>query len=221
MVEFISKTREGAKVPSREADFLQYEIGNKQPLIGGKRSIGGANVDQLRKGVTYDNVQSAIDDLYTLSEQIPLNGVIMMTEDLPPIAIQQVESVTFSGLVQNPDPTQTKAVIHVYGFPFIFDNGTNASTVCETVTTKFSEFVTNEQYFDIVTRKGLNGEIMEVRFIDAIPHDATYQIENGITQTGSIDVQARSGYGSWSKLGETDLAGITPVVHVYYFQRIA
>lgn len=58
-------------------------MGTKEPLIGGKRTIGGANVDQLRKGVDYPNVQSAIDDLYSLSQQIPINGVIMMTEDSP------------------------------------------------------------------------------------------------------------------------------------------
>lgn len=220
MTQFISKTREGAKVPSREADFLQYEMGDKNPIIGGKRTIGGANVDQLRKGVEYPNVQSAIDDLYTLSQQIPINGVIMMTEDSPPTAVQQVETITFDGTVQNADPDQTKATIHVYGFPFVFDNTTNASTVCETVFNKFTEFVNDEKYFDLVTRKGLNGEILEVRFIDAAPHPVTNATENGITMTGTIDVQARSGYGTWSKLGEVDLA-VTPPVPIFYFKRIA
>lgn len=220
MTQFISKTREGAKVPSREADFLQYEMGSKLPLIGGKRTIGGANVDQLRKGVEYPNVQSAIDDLYSLSQQIPINGVIMMAEDNPPSAVQQVETITFDGTVQNPDPDQTKATIHVYGFPFVFDNTTNASNVCETVYNKFTEFVNDEKYFDLVTRKGLNGEILEVRFIDAVPHPVTNSSENGITMTGTIDVQAKSGYGTWSKLGEVNLP-VTPVVPIYYFQRIA
>ncbi|AFC22305.1 baseplate wedge subunit [Klebsiella phage iPHaGe-KPN-11i] len=220
MTQFISKTREGAKVPSREADFLQYEMGSKLPLIGGKRTIGGANVDQLRKGVEYPNVQSAIDDLYSLSEQIPINGVVTMAEDNSPSAVQQVESITFDGTVQNPDPDQTKATVHVYGFPFVFDNTTNASTVCETVYNKFTEFVNDEKYFDLVTRKGLNGEILEVRFIDAVPHPVTNTSENGISMVGTIDVQAKSGYGTWSKLGQADLP-VTPAVTVYYFKRIA
>ncbi|UIW12663.1 MAG: baseplate wedge subunit and tail pin [Enterobacter phage ENC19] len=220
MTQFISKTREGAKVPSREADFLQYEMGSKLPLIGGKRTIGGANVDQLRKGVEYPNVQSAIDDLYSLSEQIPINGVVTMAEDNSPSAVQQVESITFDGTVQNPDPDQTKATVHVYGFPFVFDNTTNASTVCETVYNKFTEFVNDEKYFDLVTRKGLNGEILEVRFIDAVPHPVTNTYENGISMVGTIDVQAKSGYGTWSKLGQADLP-VTPAVTVYYFKRIA
>ena len=220
MTQFISKTREGAKVPSREADFLQYEMGSKLPLIGGKRTIGGANVDQLRKGVEYPNVQSAIDDLYSLSEQIPINGVVTMAEDNSPSAVQQVESITFDGTVQNPDPDQTKATVHVYGFPFVFDNTTNASTVCETVYNKFTEFVNDEKYFDLVTRKGLNGEILEVRFIDAGPHPVTNTSENGISMVGTIDVQAKSGYGTWSKLGQADLP-VTPAVTVYYFKRIA
>lgn len=220
MTQFISKTREGAKVPSREADFLQYEMGSKLPLIGGKRTICGANVDQLRKGVEYPNVQSAIDDLYSLSEQIPINGVVTMAEDNSPSAVQQVESITFDGTVKNPDPDQTKATVHVYGFPFVFDNTTNASTVCETVYNKFTEFVNDEKYFDLVTRKGLNGEILEVRFIDAVPHPVTNTSENGISMVGTIDVQAKSGYGTWSKLGQADLP-VTPAVTVYYFKRIA
>lgn len=195
-------------------------MGTKEPLIGGKRTIGGANVDQLRKGIDYPNVQSAIDDLYSLTQQIPINGVIMMTEDSPPTAVQQVETITFDGTVQNPDPDQTKATVHVYGFPFVFDNTTNASTVCETVFNKFTEFVNDEKYFDLVTRKGLNGEILEVRFIDAVPHPVTNATENGISMVGVIDVQARSGYGTWSKLGEIDLA-VTPPVPIYYFKRIA
>lgn len=220
-MNFISKTREGAKVPSRESDFLEYDIGNKRPVIGGKRSIGGANIDQTRRGVTYPNVQSAIDDLYTISEQIPINAILTTTEDAPPIAIQQVESITFSGVVLNPDPNETKAVIYVYGFPFVFNNNTNASTVCETVYNKFTDFANDEKYFDLVTRKGTSGEVLEVRFIDCVPHDVTNITENGITQAGTIDVPARSGYGTWTKLGEGDLPSVTPAVHIYYFKRIA
>lgn len=221
MTKFISKTREGAKVPSREADFLEYEIGTKAPLIGGKRSIGGANIDQTSKGVNYPNVQSAIDDLYTLVEQIPVNGIVTMAVDEPPIAIQQVESITFSGTVLNADPGQTKATVHVYGFPFTFDNNTNASTVCETVFDKFTEFVAEEKYFDMVNRKGVNGDILEVRFIDSVPHPATAKTENGIGMNGTIDVAAKSGYGTWSKLGSAELPGVTPAVTVYYFKRIS
>lgn len=220
MTHFISKTREGAKVPSREADFLQYTMGTKEPIIGGKRTIGDANIDQLSKGVDYPNVQSAIDDLYSWVQQIPINGVIMMAEDAPPKAIQQVESITFGGMVQNPDPAITKATIHVYGFPFVFDNTTNASTVCEAVYNKFNDFATHEKYFDSVARKGVNGDILEVRFIDAVPHPATNETENGITKVGSIDVQAKSGYGDWVKLGSASLA-VTPAVTIYYFKRIA
>lgn len=151
----ISKTREGARVLSKEADYLQYDTYGKLPLIGGKRSIGEPNIDQTKRGVLYGNVQSAIDDLYTLIEQIPINGVVTMTEDAPPIAVQQVESVSFDGIVQNIDSDQEQAVVHVYGFPFIFDNGTNAATVCETAYNKFTEFVAAENISQKLTAKVL------------------------------------------------------------------
>lgn len=217
----ISKTREGARVLSKEADYLQYDTYGKLPLIGGKRSIGEPNIDQTKRGVLYGNVQSAIDDLYTLIEQIPINGVVTMTEDAPPIAVQQVESVSFDGIVQNIDSDQEQAVVHVYGFPFIFDNGTNAATVCETAYNKFTEFVAAEKYFAEVNRKGVDGTILECRFIDSVSHPATNISENGIRQIGTIDVAAKSGYGSWVKLGSGFLPNVTPQVTVYYFKRIA
>lgn len=215
-----SKTREGAKVSSRDADFLQYEMGNKDPVIGGKRSIGGLNVDQTRRGFFNPSLQSAVDDLYSLT-QLPVNAVFSSTVDAPPIAIQQVESITFSGTVTNPNPDETQATIHVYGYPFVFDNTTNASTVCETVFNYFNDqLAANNIVFDHVERKGTNGDILECRFIDAVSHPVTNTIENGITQTGSIDVQAQAGYGTWSKLGSVDLA-VTPAVTLFYFKRIA
>lgn len=221
MTKFISKTREGAKVVSREADFLQYNSATgQQPDIGGKRSIGGLNIDQTRKGVGYANVQSAIDDLYSMSQQIPPNAILTTTESTPPIAIQQVETITFSGIVTNSDPAIEKATIHVYGYPFVFDNTTNASSVCERVYNFFSDMVDNEQVFDMVSRKGTDGDMLEVRFIDAVPHPVTNVTENGITQLGTIDVQAKPGYGDWTKLGESDLP-VDPPVHVFYFKRIA
>lgn len=221
MTQFISKTREGAKVVSREADFLQYTPGTgSQPDIGGKRTIGGPNIDQTRRGVQYSNIQSAIDDLYSMSQQIPLNGILTTTESTPPIAIQQVETIAFSGTVTNIDPSLEKATIRVYGYPFVFDNTTNASSVCERVYNFFSDMVDNEKVFDMVSRKGTDGDMLEVRFIDAVPHQVTNIVEHGITQLGTIDVQAKPGYGDWTKLGEGDLP-VDPPVHVYYFKRIA
>lgn len=221
MTNFISKTREGAKVVSREADFLQYNPGTgRNPDIGGKRSIGGPNIDQTRRGVDYANIQSAIDDLYSMSQQLPPNAVLMTTDSTPPIAIQQVETITFSGIVTNTNPSQEKATIHVYGYPFVFDNTTNASSVCERVYNFFSDMVNNEQVFDMVSRKGTDGDMLEVRYIDAVPHAVTNLTEHGITQLGTIDVEAKAGYGDWTKLGEGDLP-TDPAVHVYYFKRIA
>ncbi|QPI17858.1 baseplate wedge subunit tail pin [Pectobacterium phage POP12] len=216
----ISKTREGAKVPSREANYLQFNPDNKLPDIGGKRAIGGVNVDQTRLGVLYPNIQSAIDDLYSQIHQVPVNAVISLTVDQPPVAVQQVESITFSGSVSSTEFEATKEVIHVYGYPFMFPLNTNASTICETVYNFFNTLVASEQVFDFVARKGANGDILEVRFIDCLPHERTDSTEHGVTMSGNIDVQAQSGYGTWSKLGTTDLA-VTPPVPLYHFKRIA
>ncbi|UQJ95038.1 baseplate wedge subunit tail pin [Klebsiella phage CPRSA] len=72
----ISKTREGARVLSKEADYLQYDTYGKLPLIGGKRSIGEPNIDQTKRGVLYGNVQSAIDTCIRLSSKSRLTALL-------------------------------------------------------------------------------------------------------------------------------------------------
>lgn len=213
----ISKTREKARVVSRDASFIEYNQGSKDPLIGNSRAIGGVNIDQSRKGVDYPNVQSAIDDLYTIS-QLRVGDVLVSTNPTAPEAVGQIETLTFTGAVKNSaNPEFQKAVVHVYGIPFVFNKDQTHLDVIGVVLDKFTEMMNNNEIFSNVKRKGDENNELEVQFIDCIEHPATDTNENGIKITGTIDSPARAGYGTWSNMGSEEKFGST----LYYFKRIA
>lgn len=212
-----SKTRSKASVFSSDAAFISYDPGSKDPVIGGSRPIGGVNVDQSRKGSYINNVQSAIDDLYSLS-MIRIGDVLVTTNSTPPQAAGQIETLTFAGTVNNQhNPEAKKVLIEVLGYPFIVDNGTSGVSLCEKVTEKFTQLMGQNILFKEVKRKGSGNDQLEIHYIDAIPHEATNINKYGITVTGNIDSPAREGYGSWSRMGTEEKFGST----LFYFKRIA
>nr|DAG81239.1 MAG TPA: baseplate wedge subunit [Caudoviricetes sp.] len=213
----ISKTRSKASAFSNDAAFISYDPGSKDPVIGGSRPIGGVNVDQSRKGSYINNVQSAIDDLYSLS-MIRIGDVLVTTNSTPPQAAGQIETLTFAGTVNNQhNPEAKKVLIEVLGYPFIVDNGTSGVSLCEKVTEKFTKLMEQNILFKEVKRKGSGNDQLEIHYIDAIPHEATNINKYGITVTGNIDSPAREGYGSWSRMGTEEKFNTT----LFYFKRIA
>ncbi|AUV63834.1 baseplate wedge subunit [Escherichia phage MIZ6] len=213
----ISKTRSKASVFSSDAAFISYDPGSKDPVIGGSRPIGGVNVDQSRKGSYVNNVQSAIDDLYSLS-MIRIGDVLVTTNSTPPQAAGQIETLSFSGSVNNQhNPDANKVLIDVLGYPFIVDVGSSGVSLCEKVTEKFTELMNKNIMFKEVKRKGSSNDQLEIHYIDSLEHPPTDINKYGITITGNVDSPARVGYGSWSRMGTEEKFGTT----LYYFKRIA
>lgn len=213
----ISKTRSKASAFSNDAAFISYDPGSKDPIIGNSRPIGGVNADQSRKGSYISNVQSAIDDLYTLS-MIRVGDILVTTNSTAPQAAGQIETLTFAGTVNNQhNPEAKKVQIDVLGYPFIVDNGTSGVSLCEKVTAKFTELMDQNIMFSQVKRKGSGNDQIEIHYIDSVEHEATNINKYGITVTGNIDSPARVGYGSWSRMGTEEKFGTT----LFYFKRIA
>lgn len=212
-----SKTRSKASIFSSDAAFISYDPGSKDPVIGGSRPIGGVNVDQSRKGSYIDNVQSAIDDLYSLS-MIRIGDILVTTNSTPPQSAGQIETLSFTGTVNNQhNPEAKKVLIEVLGYPFIVDVGTSGVSLCEKVTAKFTELMNKNNVFKQVKRKGSGNDQIEIHYIDSLPHEVTNINKYGITITGNIDSPARMGYGSWSRMGTEEKFNTT----LYYFKRIA
>lgn len=213
----ISKTRSKASVFSSDAAFISYDPGSKDPVIGNTRPIGGVNPDQSRKGSFGSNVQSAIDDLYTLS-MLRVGDVLVTTNPTSLEAAGQIETLTFSGTVNNKaNPEAEKVVIEVLGYPFVVSNGTSNVTLCEMVTKKFTELMNKNMMFSRVERKGSGNDKLELHYLDSNPHEPTAINKHGITIQGEINSPARPGYGVWSRMGQEEKFETV----LYYFKRIA
>lgn len=216
-----SKTRGGANSVSDDAAFLKFDVGSKDPIIGNSRPIGGVNVDQSNKGVMYPNVQSAIDDLYSIAT-VRIGDVLVTTNATPPQAAGQVETLTFSGTAtwSGTDQKIKKTVIHVYGVPIIVNIGATHTDVVSATLAKFQELMNKQILFKRVSKKADDSGVadkLEVEMLDAVQHQPFSRTENGITITGHIDSPARGGYGTWTDLGTESKFGET----LHYFKRTA
>ena len=213
----ISKTREGAKVPSREAVFLQFDPHTVDPTgVMGVKPIGGPNVDALINGVNYPNIQNAIDEL-AATTQLPINAIYTSAENTAPRGIQQSERLTFSGQVTGA-PGAT-AVVYVYGVPVVCDVGDNADAVCNKVLAEFTQMKNSNIAFSTVERQeGTVTPILNVKFIDNCAHvNLGDFVSQGITVQREVLSPGQAGYGTWTALGQEEKFGVT----MYYFKRIA
>ncbi|UYD57402.1 baseplate wedge protein [Aeromonas phage B614] len=218
----MTKTRGGASNTSRLATHIEYKT-RPGTDVTGVRNIGGPTVESMMDGVEYANIQSAIDELQTLTS-FPINGIYVSDAKQSPEGVRQAETLTFSGVVV--DTESGKAVVKVYGVPFIVDAGTNADVVCNQVLAKFEEMRDANILFASVNRvAGTTTPIIEIQFIDTATH---VNIENfdsyGITVAREVTVPGVPGFGVWDYLGEESktLAGgsLTGPTQLYYFKRI-
>lgn len=221
----ISKTREGAKVPSRKTVYSEFD-NSSSPIdfVGGRARLGGPSVDALQVGITYPNAQDAINELRATA-RIPLNCVMVSTDSTPPTAISQAETITFGGTVagKTTNPAITKAIVHVLGMPFLFDIGTNADVVCNAVVTAFQDLRDAGKIFKTIQRKaGTTTPIIELEYNDNVAHEISSYTESGISIARAITQPARDGYGQWSLIGqETKAAFNPPNTILYYYKRVA
>lgn len=222
----ISKTREGSKVVSREADYLEFRKSGS-PVVSGKQQIGSLTASQSSRGVMYPTVQSAIDDLSTFVF-VDINSVLMNTDGESPEGVQQVSRMTISGTVTAPDvlPGETAAtevIIPVFGFPFKYNVGDSAEQVATEMARHIQTLVDDQKVFDFVQQSTESLDLIDIRFIDLQNHEFTDQTVHGITISVATTSKAKGGYGTWIKLGQKaeTFEGATDPVTLHYYKRIA
>lgn len=211
-----SKSREGARGYSRQAGLLELNQDNlPMAQIGGTTKVGSPTTDQLQLGVSFPNVQSAIDDLTTLY-QVPINGVVMFADDTrTPEGINMIERLVFSGEAKSNSP------VYVYGIPLAVTKGDNH----ELITTKAFTALNNYKAAGIAIKNvvkvsGSNSQL-DVTFNDTHHHE-NYQFEdNGIKIVGSTTSVAVAGYGSWSKIGTQTINFTGADTTIHYYKRIS
>lgn len=222
----ISKTREGARVVSREADYLEFRPSGG-PIVGEKQQIGSLTASQSSRGVMYPTVQSAIDDLSSFVFT-NINGVVMNTDGESPQGVQQVSRITISGTVEAPDELPgvtppTEVTIPILGFPFKYTVGDTAEQMATEVAKHIQTLVDDSVVFDFVQQSTETLNMIDIRFIDYQNHSFEDYTVNGITISVATISEPRAGYGTWIKLGqkaETFENAPDPVT-LHYFKRIA
>lgn len=225
----ITKTREGAKVSSREADFLQYRQHPAQsdnPIVGNTNDIGGISSEQTSKGVWYPTVQAAIEDLQSLFKG-NVSDVSVNTSGLNPAGVQQLGSITIDGTVDiiqiDPDVPVNSAMIEILGFPVTIQQGETGDQVAVKLAAAVEPYVLKNQVFAQFEQSSSNPEVIEFRHVDYRDHTYTstkkYGLQIDIVKTSP----ARAGIGTWIKLGQEakTFEGATDPVTLHYFQRIS
>lgn len=215
-MNFISKTREGAKVFSRQSGTHELDQTNLPgAMLSSTSKMGTASVDQLQLGVDYPNTQSAIDDLVN-AYQVPINCVVTFADSLTtPGGDSMEEELVFTG-------EATGTLIHVYGVPVQVDIGDNAVAVSTKALAVLNKY--KDAKIAIKTAVAVPGfnDKLKVSFLDTNPH-ANYNYSSaGITIAGLTTTPAKPGYGSWTKIGTGIIKdGSGADVTLHYYKRTA
>lgn len=224
-----TKTREGAKVASRKADYLEYRQLPGDPLIANTNDIGSVSTDQLELDVEYPTIQGAIQDLRTLTTGNIGDVKINTTGDAPG-GVSQVGSVQFSGTVNiinsNYDPENPvvlKRKITVLGVTIEIENGETADQVATKFVTASQEYEVRGIVFTRVEQNSADPTVVEFVHADYRTHLYTNTLKYGITSTFSVSSPPRNGLGAWVLLGQESktFEGATDPVTLYYFKRYA
>ena len=100
--------------------------------------IGNYNANQAILGSKESNVQSAIEDLYSLTvDPIKVGGVYISTDSTAPSSIKHVEVVTFIGDQISEYAQDT--TFFILGELFKFEPETTAEIVISTILTRFEQ----------------------------------------------------------------------------------
>lgn len=186
--------------------------------VGDTRPIGSPNINQTSRGSKTNNVQAAIEDLYSLTiDPLKIGSIYISTDGSSPQAIKHVETLTFEGdFIQIVSDFNDKYV--VLGYEFDFKSGTTLEQVMTELYEFFNEMKTRGELIYDVKRKGNAGNLLELTFIDSVPKDFYVNYSNnGISYTSETEVNGVPGYGSWLKIGEEEKFEQT----FYYFKRTA
>lgn len=224
-----TKTREGAKVTSREADFLEYRqhpASSDNPVVGNTNDLGGISTDQTSKGVWYPTVQAAIQDLDSLLQGNVGDVKVNVTGDLPG-GVQQLGSITFTGTIniiqESIETPVTTKVIEVLGFPITVEQGESGDQVAVKFVAAVEPYVLDSKVFAQCEQSSSDPTVVEFRHIDYRDHTYESSKKYGIEITPVMTSPAKAGIGTWVKLGQEakTFEGATDSVTLHYFKRIS
>lgn len=216
-MNYISKTREGAKVFTRSAGASELSQDNfPVAQLAGTSKIGTPTVEQLQLGIDYPNVQSAIDDLVNIY-QLPIDSIISTDSNVFTLeGVNMVEELTVTGQASS-------TLIEVYGVPVAVTIGDNEVAITNKILAKLNLYKDKNVAFKTVALKPGANNVLEVTFLDTNPHLNLNYTNIGLSIVGITTTPAKSGYGTWTKIGTSIIDGLLAgsKITLHYFKRTA
>ncbi|HFG0932042.1 baseplate wedge subunit and tail pin [Klebsiella phage EI] len=214
-----TKTREGAKVPSREANYLQFELDPEDISVGDQVPYGSVTLKQTQHGVWYPNIQAAIDDVRAM---IPsdVGEVVTNVTGISPGKTQQITRAVFSGVVKLEDET-SEEIVEILGVAVKLKNGDTAEIAAAKWLNILESMVADKIAIAAVFSSASTQNIVDITHLDYQNHTFETFKWNGITVNFSVLSPAKQGYGSWNFLGSEDKVFASNTVRFHYFQRIS
>ena len=214
---------------SNTADAIEYRTDGKVIALANKNPVGALTLDQMSRGFTSSNVQSAIDDLSSMSF-MDVGGIQINTTGTSPAGVQQTTRATFSGVDAIQDPlsdvlptSSTTRIVNILGMNVTLDQGETADHVATKFADALQVYSTNGVAVDTVQQNTTTPTIVDFRHLDYYNHYFDTIYVNGITVTFTILSPAKYGYGDWFKIGQEDktFGDSSSTVTFHYYQRLS
>lgn len=212
-----------AGVISRNSNFLTYDTipGNTDVL--GYQAPGTVTISQYAKGFYEDNVESALNDVVSIS--LPINAIVTNTDGISPGGVAQVDAWTFSGTVTgvNGQVTGDAVIVTVYGIPVPALVGDTAIEFTLKAQAVILQLITDQKVIATCTPDSVANDILNIKYIDNQKHNLPAMSDHGITVSTTNLSPAKNGYGDWLRIGTQSITfdgGSTPTL-LHYFKRIA
>ncbi|AZU98598.1 GP11 baseplate wedge protein [Acinetobacter baumannii] len=207
---------------SRDATHHEFDVQEGSILVGNNQPVGSPTIRSTAKGVTYPNVQAAIDDVASLYE-LPLNTVIITDDGIAPGGRPQQDEFKFAGIVSYPGKSTNDPVqFNFLGFAVTVLVGETGEMVAAKVLRELQIAMANKLVINRVNF-GASNDILQIVYNDCQKHVIEEFVECGIRITQTVLTPARTGYGVWSRLGTQTikLDGATGDSVLYYYKRVS
>lgn len=211
----ITKARQSAKNWSRDSNRLEFDTSRlQQSAVSGIQPIGAPSIEQSSKGFFESSVQGAIEDIAQLYKH-DINDIIIRDSELNPAGESMIERLNIDG-------TATDTPVYVYGFPIKLSPGDNRATITQLIFDRLQLEQAEGRYFKSVAKvSGVENEL-DIQFLDTRPHDNFNEVYDQVVISGSTQMEAVPGYGTWTRIGEQEIDnGSGQKTKMVYFKRIA
>lgn len=211
----MTKARQSSKNWSRDSNHIEFDTSRlPKSTISGTQPIGAGSVEQSEKGNFGSSVQGAIEDIAQLFQH-QINDIIIRDSEDNPAGESMIERLNING-------SASTVPIFVYGFPVKLTPGDNRATITQKIYDRLQLEQAEGRYFKSVSKvSGVDNEL-DIQFLDTRNHDNFNAIYDQVSISGSTQMEAVPGYGTWTRVGEQTIDnGSGQTTKMVYFKRIS